>query len=301
MWQIQTRKNNCIRRAFILKEQEIFNRVSIVNVKNKLELQEIYSLGDIIYVRCPFCFSTKGDMKLNTSNNSYICKNCEESGYAIGLYAKYKHINNKEAYKELIRDKADISNDKKSSITINTKKSDDELDEVYQSFLQMLTLSSEHTMKLLKLGFTIEDIEKLGFKTIPTNEQNKIKICRKLIEKGIELDRTPGFFQDQKFRWNFVSHKGILVPVINNCKIVSLRIHLDNTYNTDTTDIWFSSSSKQYGTKTNNNIMIILPEKNRLQLMNNNKEEKDIIVASEMLLAYKIHSQYKDRIVIRDT
>ena len=55
-----------------LKDKEIFDRVSIVNVKNKLQLHEIYSIGDVIYVRCPFCESKKGAMKLITSNNSYI-------------------------------------------------------------------------------------------------------------------------------------------------------------------------------------------------------------------------------------
>lgn len=57
-----------------MKQQEILNRTSIINVKNKLGLEEIYSKKDIIYVKCPFCYSDKGTMKLNISNNSYICK-----------------------------------------------------------------------------------------------------------------------------------------------------------------------------------------------------------------------------------
>lgn len=39
---------------------EDFSRhVSIINVKNKLELEEISSSGEIIYVKCPFCFSKR--------------------------------------------------------------------------------------------------------------------------------------------------------------------------------------------------------------------------------------------------
>ena len=36
-------------------------------------------------------------------------------------------------------------------------------------------------MKLLKYGFTIEDIESIGFKTIPTQEAQKIivPVCEK--------------------------------------------------------------------------------------------------------------------------
>ena len=284
-----------------MRDKEFFERVSIVNVKNKLHLHEIYSKGDVIYVRCPICESKKGAMKLIISNNSYICKNCGERGYSVGLYARCSYLTNKEAYKKLINTEANIQNSLQSSLIINTKKNDDELDSVYQAFLKLLTLSSEHTMQLLKLGFTIEDIERIGFKTIPTDEKNKLVICKKLIDDGFDLDRIPGFYQDKKFRWNFNSHEGIFVPIINNCRIVSLRIHLDNVYNTDTTDIWFSSVNKYNGTKTNNSIMTLLPEQNRLQLINDNKRVNDIIIASEMLLAYRIQSEYKDKIVIRNS
>ena len=150
-----------------MKQQEILNRTSIINVKNKLGLEEIYSKKDIIYVKCPFCYSDKGTMKLNISNNSYICKKCEARGYSIGLYAKNKYISNKEAYQRLINEKADISNNLITSIITNVRKNKEELDIDYQAFLGKLSLSSDHTMKLLRYGFTMEEIEKIGFKTIP--------------------------------------------------------------------------------------------------------------------------------------
>ena len=105
-----------------MKQQEILNRTSIINVKNKLGLKEIYSRKDIIYVKCPFCSSEKGTMRLNISNNSYICKKCEARGYSIGLYAKNKYISNREAYQRLINEEADISNNLMTSIITNTKK-----------------------------------------------------------------------------------------------------------------------------------------------------------------------------------
>lgn len=284
-----------------MKQQEILNRTSIINVKNKLGLKEIYSRKDIIYVKCPFCSSEKGTMRLNISNNSYICKKCEARGYSIGLYAKNKYISNREAYQRLINEEADISNNLMTSIITNTKKNKEELDIVYQAFLEKLSLSSDHTMKLLKYGFTMEEIEKIGFKTIPIQENQKIEICRELQTEGIDLSGTPGFFKDKKFRWNFKSHKGIFIPVLDNCKIVALRIHLDTMYSIDTSDIWFSSSQENEGTKADNNIMILFPEGNKIQFMNNLKEKRDIIVASEMVLAYKIANTYKENIVIRSS
>lgn len=284
-----------------LDQQEILNRTSIINVKNKLRLEEIYSKKDIIYVKCPFCSSQNGTMRLNISNNSYICKKCEARGYSIGLYAKNRYISNKEAYLDLISKEADISNNLTTSTITHIKKNSEELDIVYQSFLEKLSLSSDHIMKLLKYGFTIEEIESIGFRTIPTQEEQKIEICRELINEGIDLSGTPGFFKDKKFRWNFKSHKGIFIPIIDNCKIISLRIHLDTMYSIDTSDIWFSSSQENEGAKISNNIMILFPKENRLQLINNNQEKKDIIIASEMILAYKIAGAYKKNIVIRSS
>ena len=72
-------------------------------------------------------------------------------------------------------------------------------------------------------------------------------------------------------------------------------------YSIDTSDIWFSSSQENEGTKADNNIMILFPEDNKIQLMNNLKEKRDIIVASEMVLAYKIANTYKENIVIRSS
>lgn len=284
-----------------MNQQDILKRTSIINVKNKLGLVEIFSRKDIVYVRCPFCNSTKGAMKLNVTNNSYICKNCEQRGYSIGLYAKMKLISNKEAYNRLIMEEADINNNLISSLMTNEKKNSEELDIVYQALLDKLELTSDHTMKLLKYGFTIEQIEKVGFKTIPTNENVKTKICKELIKEGIELSGTPGFYKDKKFKWNFKSHNGIFIPIIDNCKITSLRIHLDKEYNTDTTDIWFSSSQENEGTKINNNIMILFPENKRIQIMNDTKERKNIIIASEMILAYKLANRFKDIVVIRNS
>ena len=117
------------------------------------------------------------------------------------------------------------------------------------------------------------------------------------IRENFDLEGTPGFFKDRKFRWNFKAHKGILIPIKENHRIIALRIHLEDIYNTDTTDIWFSSSQDCNGSKTLNNIMFLYPEENAIQFMNNTGT-KDIIIVSEMILAYKIHLYFRNNIVI---
>ena len=280
-----------------MNEKNIYDCTSIINVKNKLNLKEVWSSGNIIYVHCPFCASNNGSLKLDITNNSYICKKCEESGYSVGLYAKLKFISNKSAYKELISDEPNMECNINRNILVNNKRNEDELDCIYQEFLNMLDLSPDHIMKLLKIGFSIETINKIGFKSIPENEDEKFNICKKLIEDGYELKGIPGFHQNKNFKWTFKSHPGIFIPIRNNGKINSLRIHLDKEYSNETTDIWFSSGDKFNGTKASNGIMILYPKKDVIQLFNN-KESKEIIMVSEMLLAYKVFEKYKDFIVV---
>lgn len=277
-----------------MNQQEVLKRASIINVKNKLELKEIYSKKNIIYVKCPFCCSKQGTMILNTTNNSYICKNCQTKGYAIGLYAKCRYITTKEAYQMLIKEEADIKNNLDNLIITNQKKNIEELDYIYQSFLDKLTLTSDHIMKLLRYGFSMEEIKRIGFKSIPSNEKEKNEICR---EFGNELKGIPGFFKDRNFKWTFKSHSGIFVPVIQNCKIIALRIHLDKEYKFETTDIWFSSGQENEGTKADNNTITIFPKGNQIQIMNKD-EKKDIIVASEFILAYKLAKIFKNSIIV---
>ena len=118
-----------------MQGKDFSKHISIVNVKNKLNLNEVCSFGDTIYVNCPFCYSENGDMKLNVSNNSYVCKKCEAKGYAIGLYAKLKFKSNKEAFKELISLEPEIDFEYKPIIN-NNKKNEDEHDIVYREKLR---------------------------------------------------------------------------------------------------------------------------------------------------------------------
>lgn len=276
--------------------KDFSKHISIVNVKNKLNLNEVCSFGNTIYVKCPFCYSKNGDMKLNVENNSYVCKRCEAKGYAIGLYAKLRYMSNKDAFKELILQEPEIDFEYIPIIN-NNRKNKDELDIIYRELLRMLKLEDSHYKKLLSYGFTDADIKNIGFKTVPLNESRKIEICKNLIKNGYELQGIPGFYQNANFKWTFKSHSGIFVPVINNNTITSLRIHLDKIYNANTTDIWFSSKNEYNGSKAKNKPMILKPDGFNIQLVNKNNKQ-DVIIATEMILAHKLHSMYKNEIVI---
>lgn len=94
-------------------------------------------------------------------------------------------------------------------------------------------------------------------------------------------------------KWTFKSHEGFFVPVIYNDKIQGLRIHLEKEYKLKTTDIWFSSSKEYRGSNAKNSILLLIPKDiKKLELVTKENEGKEIIIASEMLLAYKAYKEW---------
>ncbi len=280
-------------------DSEIYNKLSIINVKNKLGLGEICAKGDNIYVRCPFCSEkNESNMKLNVTNDSYYCRRCGESGFAIGLYARANYISNKTAYKRLLQQEADMTTEL-VEIKKSERRTDEEISLVYKYFLKMLGLTKKHYEILTELGFSKDEIIKYSFKSIPQREHEKVEICNRLRKGGLDLKGIPGFFINKQMKWTFKSHKGFFIPVIYNNRVNGLRVHLEQEYKFKTTDIWFSSSNEYRGANAKNNILILTPaNKTSLELIDNDKkQEQDIIIASEMLLAYKAHSIY-DKLTI---
>lgn len=99
-----------------------------------------------------------------------------------------------------------------------------------------------------------------------------------------------GFYLNNQMKWTFKSHKGFFVPVIYNHEIKGLRIHLDEKYSLETTDIWFSSGNEYQGTCAQNSIIIFIPNtEKKLNIYNSNiMHKKDINIASEFLLGYRL-------------
>lgn len=94
-------------------------------------------------------------------------------------------------------------------------------------------------------------------------------------------------------KWTFKSHKGFFVPVIYNNVIKGLRIHLDEKYNMETTDIWFSSSKEYMGANAKNWMLLLIPNDiTNFELINDNRIGRDIVISSEMILAYKAYNEF---------
>lgn len=186
----------------ILKDYE---KLSIINVKNKLNLTEGYCNGNSIYVYCPFCSKEDrktANLRLNVELDSYYCNCCGESGYAVGLYAKYNYISTKVAFKKLMENDADMQTSLQYVKKAN-KRSSSEISMVYEYLLKMLGLNKKHCKMLLQMGFTKQEILESPFRSIPQSENEKIKLCNRLIKCGFKLSGVPRIFPQQTNEMDF--------------------------------------------------------------------------------------------------
>ncbi len=281
-----------------MRNNNVYNYINITNVINQLHLKKTYQKGNYIYTICPFCQKNserEGYLKINTINNVYLCKKCEQSGSSVELYATLHYITTKEAFKRLLKEMPVLDN--MPYVYNNPVKDDVYRDMVYRNFLKLQSLNSRHFEKLRQMDFSDKYINQNLFKSIENNTSKKKKICKQLQEQGLKLDGIPGFFQDIDFKWNYKSHNGIYIPVMLDNRIQGLRILLDTKYNLDTENIWFSSNNEYNGTKASNWPMILKNEATSWASLYNSNEQTDIIIATEMILAHKLFNNTNKTVI----
>ena len=172
---------------------QYYEKLSIINVKNKLNLKESHYNGNSIYVYCPLCRQDDvetANLRLDVDTDRYYCNCCGEYGYAVGLYAKCNYISNKVAFKRLMMQDADLRTGLKG-VKRATKRTDAEISIVYEYLLKMLGLNRRHCKILMQIGFSKEEILNSSFRSIPQYESEKIKICNRLIKCGFKLSGVP--------------------------------------------------------------------------------------------------------------
>ena len=176
-------------------------------------------------------------------------------GYSIGLYAKMRKISNDQAFKELIERECFSQDKTQLEIRPMNQLADIEIrDKIYRDFLSMLKLEPQHRRQLRNMGLLDSTIEDNLYKSVPKN-YIKRRIIGNNLSKKYNLEGTPGFYQEEDFKWLFSKYNGFFVPVFDaNGYIQGLSIHLDKAFN-DNQDIWFSSNNKINGTRAKNWIM----------------------------------------------
>lgn len=145
------------------------------------------------------------------------------------------------------------------------------LHQVYSAFIEECTLSKEHQNYLLKRKLSIEEIKKHGFFTFPTRAIRKRfldKITKQFGSQDV-LQHVPGFYQEEGEDYNFISYRGIGIPIRDAYgRIVGIQIRRDKVDDFDKRYIWFSSSfaiddpkgKYKNGTSSGSPIGVVYPE-----------------------------------------
>lgn len=158
-------------------------------------------------------------MSLNTRDNKYCCSRCGAGGYSIGLYARVRGIDNKKAYKELLDRECFSQNKTAVEISPINLLADIEIrDKIYRDFLSMLKLEPQHKKYLRDMGLLESSIEDNLYKSVPKN-YIKRRLIGNILSRKHNLCETPGFYQEEDFKWTFSKYNGFFVPVFDNNRI----------------------------------------------------------------------------------
>jgi len=100
------------------------------------------------------------------------------------------------------------------------------LDAAYRALLSELSISTPHRDNLHRRGLTDEEIDQLGYKTLPVGGRHEL--VRNLTAKGVELAGVPGFYHGGGY-WQLAGPAGMLLPVKSvKSQIAGLQVRCNN-------------------------------------------------------------------------
>ena len=180
---------------------------------------------------CPFCGDHgpgKYHLSLNTDKDVYRCNLCGEHGNSVTLYARRKHVTNREAYEDLtggsntylLPARPEPRNTEREPAGLA------ERDAVYREMLSYLTLSDAHHANLRERGLSDERIEENGYRSMPDTYADR-RLLARLIRADHDLLGIPGFYT-RYGEWTLAGPNGFFIPVRNKeGAIQGLKIRLD--------------------------------------------------------------------------
>lgn len=212
---------------------------------------------------CPYCGKKK--LHFNFKDNVFNCPACGEArGGILDAWALYRNISSdskhilyrnvkidiEEFYDLAANNSAKMVSQQKRRITYIKK--EEKLapvsvrNETYSALFESLQLNNRHRKNLRDRGFTDEEINYFGFKSLPTG--NFPEVAKNLIDKGCTLKGVPGFYINYQKNYSFVRYgAGILIPEKNaKGQIMQCQARMDEG---DVRYLTLSSGNKDSGTR----------------------------------------------------
>lgn len=295
-----------------MSKEAFFDEV-LENVRNISIRDLILDKYELQPGRCPFHNDrTPGSFSVVERRKQYKCWSCGASGDSINFVRETEHIGFHEAVFKIAM-LYDIVDEKQVKKYYDGKgfydgeaklirsyenlwKDDVEDhradDEVIRNVLEVFArgesviegkddkLSEAHRKHLMEeRGLTEEEIEEMGYFTIPSRSSRYIKYFLQALEYEFGYDHNmlkgvPGFYKKKndtsKRAFTFLSKKGIGIPVRNlNRDIQGIQIRKDVAKKGESRYIWLSSSfandeeDLEFGTGSGSPIHVSIPKENK--------------------------------------
>lgn len=239
-----------------------WDTVEIMTVAQRLNLPLLKKQGQQYITYCLNCEKGKtqgsGHLYIHPGKNQFACPKCGYKGNAWVLARDSVGI---ERGKQIMNG-ACLSS---STPRVSRPKAPPEPEvlnvaernAVYTQFLRKLVLSPSDRENLRNRGFRDEDIERVGYKTLPSRDSLK-GIAYLLAKEGYPLEGIPGFYKDRDGRWASMWLPGFLCPFKDEQgRIQGFQIRVDDKFidyskskNPDSNlrkYMWFSSADKPGG------------------------------------------------------
>ena len=201
--------------------------------------------GKIEDIDCPFC-GAKRKLNINNKPGKVVarCNKCGWFGGMLKFHADLNGFSNNRDAKRDIEQKLSLSPDSKEyrerSAVIKTKAEEaskkevtlplEERNRLYGKMASFLRLEDDHLKDLRKRGLSDEFIEARGYKTLPTDWQDRYSLTRRMLVDGYNVRHLPGFYMDD--HGDFALKKfvrGYLIPIRSlNGRIEGYQIRKDN-------------------------------------------------------------------------
>lgn len=211
--------------------KEMFGRV-IERVKQDFELTGVLrshginlkrGAGGYMVANCPFPnhADSSPSFKVKSGSEQYCCYGCSAKGDVLdfirdfhrlgGVKDAIQYLTGKtvpELYKAIKNGgklpvaQAKVPTIAKQIAPPEPEKSSEEIEanlenatNVYVALLGLLEIEPVHAEQLNRRGINLSEALLLGYRSFPTDRNQRIKICKQLRQAGCELKGVPGFFR----------------------------------------------------------------------------------------------------------
>lgn len=212
------------------------------------------------YIPCPKCDDSpkKKHLNINLAKDVFRCPCCGFHGGVFDLYAFYTGTDRSRVRKELLErlgmqgSGRPLHQGRALKGAPEYAQADecplagiDTRNEAYAALLGRLSLASDHRENLLARGLSLEEIDRLGYRSTPVVGFKAF--AGQLSSEGLSLSGVPGFYREEDGSWSLVhEYRGILIPVRDaNGRIQGLQIRRDNV--TRRKFRWVSSTGRNEG------------------------------------------------------